>query len=230
MTFTYVMARQEDVADSQGFLHLCQEQVYKFQIRDGGDMAIDHKFSNTGACQLGELLKSNGELIVPKFQRNFSWSNEKVSELWSDLMNGFQRVKDESELSDDVGYLLGSIVLVRHKSNKYWVIDGQQRLSVITMLFCVARDIIRENIASGDSNSSPDGYDKIMEVLENTRMGKHTSWKLVLNDTDKKMFRQVQEYEMDLEPQIKRITNLKPKTKSEGTASGKLYVLARETS
>ena len=177
-------------------------------------MAIDHKFSNTGACSLWELLHSDGQFVVPKFQRNYSWSSETVEELWSDLMEGFQSVKNLSEYTQDIQYLLGPVVLVRHENKKYWVIDGQQRLSTITMLFCVARDIIRENILA-ESNLTLDGYGKIMEMLENTRMGNHMSWKLVLNDTDKQLFRQIQDFEVDPKPQIERIKKLNIKTKSE---------------
>lgn len=176
-------------------------------------MAIDHKFSNAGASSLGELLTSNGQLVVPKFQRNYSWDKENAEALWSDLMYGFQIGKNLHEYTQDMQYLLGSIVLVRDQNNKYWIIDGQQRLSTITILFCVARDIIRENMEF-EPNAIPAGYGKIMEMLENTLMGKRTSWKLTLNDTDKDLFKQIQEYEDDPKPQIQRIKQMTIKTKS----------------
>lgn len=178
-------------------------------------MGITSKFSNTSALTLWELHNGNVRFYVPKFQRNYAWNKEKVETLWSDLMEGFQNIKDVSYPTQEGQYLLGPIVLVHEKENKYWVIDGQQRLSTITMLFCVARDIIRENIRI-DSNMAPAGYGGIMEMLENTDMrGKHSSWKLVLNDTDVGMFRQIQEYEDIPKPQVERFKEIKPKTKSQ---------------
>ena len=129
-------------------------------------------------------------------------------------MDGFQNIKNVPYPAEEGQYLLGPIVLVHDNENKYWVIDGQQRLSTITMIFCIARDIIRENIQT-EYNLMPQGYEKIMEMLENTdMMGKHSSWKLVLNDTDKEVFRQIQKYEDNPKPQVERI-KIDPRAKSQ---------------
>ena len=177
-------------------------------------MTVDHKFANTGASSVLELLQSKGQFIVPPFQRNYSWDVERASSLWSDLMDTFHIAKDQSESVPEIQYLLGSIVLVSNEPGKYYVIDGQQRLATLTILFCVGRDIIYENVKS-EKNLKPDGIDKIMEMLENKSMGKHKGWKLVLNDADKDLFRQIQEYESDTTLQIDRIKQLDVKTKSE---------------
>ena len=177
-------------------------------------MAITSKFSNTSATTLWELLNGDVRFYVPKFQRNYAWNKENAETLWSDLMEGFQNIKDTSYPTQEGQYLLGPIVLVHENKNKYWVIDGQQRLSTITMLFCIARDIMRENIRT-ESNLMPEGYGKIMDMLENTdMMGTHSSWKLVLNDTDKDVFRQIQKYEDDPKPQVERI-KIDPRAKSQ---------------
>lgn len=177
-------------------------------------MGITSKFSNTSASTLWELHNGNVRFYVPKFQRNYAWNKEKAEALWDDLLEGFRNVKNAAYPTQKGQYLLGPIVLVHANENKYWVIDGQQRLSTITMLFCVARDIIRENIQT-KFNLMPEGYEKIMEMLENTdMMGKHSSWKLVLNDTDKETFRQIQKYEDDPKPQVERI-KIESRTKSQ---------------
>ncbi len=177
-------------------------------------MGVVSKFSNTSASTLWELLNGNVRFYVPKFQRNYAWNKEKAEVLWSDLMDGFQNIKNVPYPTEEGQYLLGPIVLVHDNENKYWVIDGQQRLSTITMIFCIARDIIRENIQT-EYNLMPQGYEKIMEMLENTdMMGKHSSWKLVLNDTDKEVFRQIQKYEDNPKPQVERI-KIDPRAKSQ---------------
>ena len=177
-------------------------------------MTVDHKFSNTTASSVLELLQSNAKFIVPKFQRNYSWDVEKVEALWSDLFENFLISRDEPEQTQETQYLLGPVVLVRGEGpGEFLVIDGQQRLSTLTILFCVARDIIRENVETS-KNTKPDGIEKITEMIENTRMGAHAGWKLELNDTDRELFRQIQEYEEDSEPQYERISKLKVKPKS----------------
>ncbi len=161
-------------------------------------MAIDHKFSNTAAKSVLELLQSKDRFLVPRFQRNYSWNTEKVNALWADIMENFEGVLDNPHNIKKHQYLLGPIVLVNHsptEANTFDVIDGQQRLSTLTMLFCVARDIILEDIGPG--GSKPDGFEKIVDLIENRRMRKRDSWKLTLNDTDREFFNEIQEYEPD---------------------------------
>lgn len=173
-------------------------------------MSLDHKFSNTGAVSVGELLRSNDQFLVPKFQRNYSWNRDKVETLWEDLGKGFKKYRAGLENAAEIEYLLGPIVLVNNgkQRNSYWIIDGQQRLSTLTLLLCVARDVIREN-------DRDDGVGKIEDMLEITRMKKHREWKLELNDTDKNLFRRIQEFEQDSKTQLDRIKKLKTRTKSE---------------
>ena len=111
-------------------------------------MAVEHKFSNTSAVSIEDLLRSNTRFTVPKFQRNYSWDVEKAENLWSDMMENFNIFKKNYESIREIQYLLGPVVLVKDgdKDDEYLVIDGQQRLSTLTMLFCVARDILLENV------------------------------------------------------------------------------------
>lgn len=69
---------------------------------------------------------------IPDYQRPYSWNKEHVSELLSDLVDAFQKDRQEE-------YFCGSLVLVKN-GDRYDVIDGQQRLTTFTILFCVLRD------------------------------------------------------------------------------------------
>ena len=178
-------------------------------------MAIDHKFSNTSADSILELLQSNLHLKVPRFQRNYSWNTDRVETLWLDMMDNFNLVKNSPDASQEAQYLLGPIVLVNNpqKKGSYFVIDGQQRLSTLTMLFCVARDIILEDTHTEDVQRPP-GFEKIPDLIENRHMGKRTGWKLELNDTDKDFFREIQEYEELGKSQYDRIKKMRPEKPS----------------
>ena len=191
------------------------------------EMPVTSKFSNTQATNLWELLNGDDQFLVPQFQRNYAWTNEMADNLWDDLTDSFQLVKKRNE-AQSAQYLLGPMVLVHDKENRYLVIDGQQRLSTITMLFCVARDIILENITT-QPGFKPEGYDRIMYMLENVDInGKHVSWKMVLNDTDKELFQQIQEYEDLPTPQVERIKKIKAKAKSQKLlASNYVYLYDR---
>lgn len=191
------------------------------------EMPVTSKFSNTQATNLWELLNGDDQFLVPQFQRNYAWTEEMAGNLWDDLTDSFQSVKKRNE-TQSAQYLLGPMVLVPDKENRYLVIDGQQRLSTITMLFCVARDIMLENITT-QPGFKPEGYSRIMDMLENVGInGKHVSWKMVLNDTDKELFQQIQEYEDMPTPQVERIKKFKPKAKSQKLlASNYIYLYYR---
>lgn len=178
-------------------------------------LAIDNKFANTRAISIKELLSQIQTLKVPRFQRNYDWDKEKVGALWNDVMENFDLVRDNPDPVPEAQYLLGPVVLVKSGTEKtLFVIDGQQRLSTLTMLFCVARDIMREYGVS-------DGISKLENLLSNKHMGRHTNWKLELNDTDKELFSEIQKYEPDeQQSQKQRLESRKYKTKSEKLLAG----------
>lgn len=180
-------------------------------------MVIDSKFS-ASIASIKELLESSEKFIVPKFQRNYSWDVEKVEELWNDLVENYETIMNKVAPNEEAQYLLGPMVLLKsEKSSDFFVIDGQQRLATLTMLFCVARDVIMEDAISGDDSDRRD-VEKAIGVIHNliqvTELGEHKGWKLVLNDTDRDLFETVQKFEHDEEAtQVERI-NQKFKAKS----------------
>ncbi len=171
-------------------------------------MAFNNKFANTKAVSIGQLLSQKQLLKVPRFQRNYDWDKEKVGALLTDLLESFDLVKNRAEPVPDAQYLFGPMVLVTSKEEQeFLVIDGQQRLATLTMLFCVVRDIMYEY-------NQIEGVNKIDNLLLNKSMGQELGWKLELNDTDKDLFNEIQKYEHDKESQAVRFKNKKFKTKS----------------
>lgn len=184
-----------------------------------------NKFADTGAKSVLELLQLNSRFKVPQFQRNYDWRDEQVEALWEDLTDNFRLVKDNPKNILDYQYLLGPIVLVDTKDAYYQIIDGQQRLATLTMLFCVARDIILEDTRK--EGKQPEGIEKILEMIENTHMGKWEDWKLELNDVDKDLFEEILKYEIGKETQLERMKK-KKKLKSSRKYLRDNYVFLHE--
>lgn len=77
--------------------------------------------------------RSCREYRVPKFQRSFSWTKENVDDFWDDLDEAIERQRN---------HFFGSIVLqsdFRSSGDKYFIFDGQQRLTVVVALVGVIR-------------------------------------------------------------------------------------------
>lgn len=174
-------------------------------------MVIDSKFS-ASIMSIKELLVSSERFVVPKFQRNYSWNEEKVEELWNDLVENYEKIMDEAINNEKAQYLLGPMVLLKSDtSSEFLVIDGQQRLATLTMLFCVARDIILEDAknAGVDRSKIERAAESINDLIQITELGKYKGWKLVLNDTDKDLFEEIQKFEGDeSKPQAERINKV----------------------
>lgn len=91
------------------------------------------------------LLKSGCQFVIPRFQREYSWEKKNYQEFFEDMMNNL--VASEGTINDDQ-YFLGTMLFVGNFAEKpdkpIEVVDGQQRLTTITILFSVLSDRFRE--------------------------------------------------------------------------------------
>ena len=91
---------------------------------------------------IGDLLSDSlkGRVVVPKFQRGYSWGKKHVEDFWRDISE-FQ--KDSSVKGGRDAHFLGPIVVMQNESEKEitYILDGQQRLATATILFSVLRDL-----------------------------------------------------------------------------------------
>lgn len=85
------------------------------------------------------LISEDESYHIPDFQREFIWTDEEINELFDDFMEDTNNLSKET--SDLQGYLLGNIVLIRENSH-YLVIDRQQRLTTLTLIFKVLHEIV----------------------------------------------------------------------------------------
>ncbi len=75
---------------------------------------------------------------VPSYQRPYRWESEQTEQLWDDI-NDAMRDNIQS-------YFMGSIILVKTPSGLE-IVDGQQRLTTLTILFCVIKDFYKDKIS-----------------------------------------------------------------------------------
>lgn len=80
---------------------------------------------------------------MPEYQRPYSWDKERVEQLWFDLVEAYKNYIEDPAV--DSNYFLGSLVVVKNGQG-YDVIDGQQRMTTLTILFCVLRDLDKLNL------------------------------------------------------------------------------------
>ena len=127
---------------------------------------------------LREVL-SNVQYAVDFYQREYKWGTKQVDELVSDLTTRFLESFDESHVRGDVAtyptYFLGSIVLSK-KADGTFIVDGQQRLTSITLLLIYLRNLQRANGLDEDPDLRP--------MIQSTQYGK-TSFNMNVTDRER---------------------------------------------
>ena len=124
---------------------------------------------------IGAVLSHN-RLAVPLNQREYSWEQEHVEDLFSDFA---------SAIADNRStYFLGTIVLTRGTGDIPEVSDGQQRLATTTILLCAIRDYFKKAKDYKRAESIEQDFLKTTD-LETTE----TVPKLKLNVDDNEFFK-----------------------------------------
>ena len=90
------------------------------------------------SLSIRELFGNTDSLYkIPRYQRPYKWEDEQVEKLWDDITESFENKENN--------YFLGSIITAKPKDNEgsayVDVVDGQQRLTTLMILFCVIRDL-----------------------------------------------------------------------------------------
>ena len=93
--------------------------------------------------QLFYIFNDSYRFEIPDFQRPYAWTTEQTSELLDDLLYAMSQVENVSDASP---YFLGSIVIFKNGPEpQSYVVDGQQRITTLTILFCVLRELATES-------------------------------------------------------------------------------------
>jgi len=88
------------------------------------------------------LLEGAKQYQVPLYQRTYSWSKPQLSRLWEDIV----KLAEDRTHNPKATHFIGSLVLAPSPSNgpagvsQFLVVDGQQRLTTLSILLCALRD------------------------------------------------------------------------------------------
>lgn len=89
-----------------------------------------------------EIFEGDYIFEIPDYQRPYAWTTEEAGELFDDLVTALRDTREKRIASQ---YFLGSIVLIKEdRKPKAYVVDGQQRLTTLTILFAALRDTLSD--------------------------------------------------------------------------------------
>lgn len=98
---------------------------------------------------------------IPRFQRDYSWTSEEWEDLWLDLQGTLQ---PEGEPAHYMGYL----VLQSADDKSFAVIDGQQRLTTVSLIILAILKNLQRQI---DARNDPEANRQRLEQIRQTYVG-----------------------------------------------------------
>ncbi|WP_175736148.1 DUF4357 domain-containing protein [Burkholderia ambifaria] len=136
---------------------------------------------------LQKIFSDEYVFTIPGYQRPYSWDNDQAQELLDDLLSALQISPEQ--LGDGVPYFLGSIVLIKNETSpEATVVDGQQRLTTLTLLLSAIRaTIIDKGVQAGITKRIYEHGDVVSAT--------EASYRLSLRDRDRDFFRQYIQHE-----------------------------------
>lgn len=84
--------------------------------------------------KIQEILTENKRYFIPEYQRPYSWSIDHVTQLLDDLETSF--INEEPE------YFIGSMICIKKDENLFEVVDGQQRLTTLSLILTQLKKLI----------------------------------------------------------------------------------------
>ncbi|GAA8424944.1 hypothetical protein Hpkin77_11940 [Helicobacter pylori] len=119
----------------------------------------------------------NNQFVIPIYQRLYSWEKEHCKQLWDDIIK--TGGNDQIE-----GHFIGSIVYVLDSnthSSPLLIIDGQQRLTTITLLLIALRNHLSDEVKILEKFSRKE----IESYLINSNKDGDKKFRLILSESDK---------------------------------------------
>lgn len=127
-----------------------------------------------------DFLKGPKQFVIPIYQRTYKWTTVQCERLWKDIVG----VATDETIS---GHFIGSIIYMEKGSYsispipQLLVIDGQQRLTTLSLLLSALTVALRNDTIEGDKNAQKLLNDYLLNVEEDTNL----RYKLLLTPQDR---------------------------------------------
>lgn len=144
------------------------------------------------------ILNGNKQFLIPVYQRYYSWDIEQCKRLWNDI--------EDMQKHNKYGHFVGSIVNIAEQAmptgvQKYMIIDGQQRITTLTLMLIALRDYAIKHPEDTSIN-----YRRIDNMLlKNEYEDGDERYKLLLTESDRDILISLVERKPILDNTISRL-------------------------
>lgn len=86
--------------------------------------------------KLIDIFTEGKRYFIPKYQRPYSWTKDNAEQLVDDIFNSFE--------SNEKEYFIGSLICIKNEDNTFEIVDGQQRLTTISLILAQLKNLIHD--------------------------------------------------------------------------------------
>ena len=166
---------------------------------------------------LSKIFGDDYVFTIPGYQRPYAWTTEQAGELFDDLLAYMKA--GSTKLEEIAPYFLGSIVLVKRETiPDATVVDGQQRLTTLTLLLSA----IRASIADASVKA---GITKRIYEQGDVVTATDNHYRLSLRERDREFFRAHVQHEGGIEKLVTR-TDVLPDSQERLRENARLFLKA----
>ena len=106
---------------------------------------------NAGEFPIIGIFNDNYRFEIPNYQRPYAWTTEQSGELLDDLLHATEGIPDSNSVSKASPYFMGSIVVIKDGDDPLaQVVDGQQRITTLTIMLCILRELAKNEQFGND--------------------------------------------------------------------------------
>jgi hypothetical protein len=117
---------------------------------------------------IGDIFDDEFRFVIPRYQRPYAWTTDQADEMFDDLLAASNAGPSPSEADP---YFLGSIVLVKADNDAHSeVVDGQQRLTTLTLLLAALRLHVDASFAKALEGKLRQEGDSIKGTVDQPRL------------------------------------------------------------
>ena len=139
--------------------------------------------------------KESQKFLIPEYQRPYRWKIDECQILWGDIISVFCEKRENEKFE----YFLGSIVSFENSNGDLEIIDGQQRITTLTLLF---RAFFESLKSEGKKDEFQDDFGKfIWKKIRNEGFVFNEPYlsSQVITDKDKKVLEYILIEDIDIE-------------------------------
>jgi hypothetical protein len=164
---------------------------------------------------LAKIFSDDYVFTIPGYQRPYSWGKDQAQELLDDLLGALASAP--AQLSEAAPYFLGSIVLIKgDASPESTVVDGQQRLTTLTLLLSAVRATVQDVAVQTGITKRIYEHGDVVSATQ-------ARYRLLLRERDRDFFRQYVQHENGLEA-LAQVTTILPDAQARLRANAKVVI------